>query len=90
MSDRKKSGIALLVMLAVTVALAAVFLALVVSPIGSGLWRELVGIPERDHPECLKEAHRIDSIPFVSLEPDQVCDPTPRRQEDPEGELLPG
>ncbi len=89
MTDRKKLSIALLGMLAVTVLLAVVFLALVVSPVRSGLWRELVGIPERDHPQCLQEAHRVDSIPFVNLEPDQVCDPTRSRHQGPEGELLP-
>lgn len=78
-TDRKKLSLALLGMLAVTVLLAALFLALVVSPLRSGPWREIVGIPERGHPGCMREAHRVDSIPFVNLDPDQVCDSTPRR-----------
>lgn len=79
MTDRKKLSVALVGMLVVAVILAVVFLMLVVSPLRSGLWRDLVGIPDPGDPGCLKEAHRVGAIPFVPLNPDEVCDRAPAR-----------
>lgn len=79
MTDRKKLSVALVGMLVVAVILAVVFLVIVVSPLRSGLWRDLVGIPDPGDPRCLKEAHRVDAIPFVPLNQDEVCDRAPAR-----------
>lgn len=72
-TDRKKLSVALVGMLVVAVIL-AVFLALAVFPLRTGPWRDLVGVPDPGDPGCLKEAHWVDAIPFVPLNPDQVCD----------------
>lgn len=71
-TDRKKLSVALVGMLVVAVIL-VVFLALVVFPLRTGLWRDFVGLPDPGSPGRLREAHRVDAIPFVPLNPDEVC-----------------
>lgn len=72
-TDRKKVSVALVGLVVVAVIL-AVFLALVVFPLRTGPWRDIVGLPDPGEPGCLRKAHRVDAIPVVPLNPDEACD----------------